>query len=89
MNDELTMREATSADIPVLADHRRWMFEEMAVLYGKPYGPSELDTMTTEYTRYLEGRLGGDIQAWAGWVMALWFGGRSLEKIATLIWRGR
>src|SRR3954467_8572608 len=33
--------------------------------------------------------LGGDIQAWAGWVMALWFGGRSLEKIATLIWRGR
>ena len=33
--------------------------------------------------------LGGDIQAWAGWVMALWFGGRSLEKIATVIWRGR
>lgn len=33
--------------------------------------------------------LGGDIRAWAGWVMALWFGGRSLEKIAALIWRGR
>ena len=33
--------------------------------------------------------LRGDIQAWAGWVMALWFGGRSLEKIATVIWRGR
>jgi hypothetical protein len=33
--------------------------------------------------------LGGDIQDWAGWVMALWFGGRSLEKIATVIWRGK
>ena len=31
--------------------------------------------------------LGGDIHAWDGWVMALWFGGRSLEQIATLIWR--
>jgi hypothetical protein len=33
--------------------------------------------------------LGGDIQVWAGWVMALWFGGRSLEKIATTIWGRR
>jgi hypothetical protein len=33
--------------------------------------------------------LGGDIQAWAGWVMALWFGGRSLEKVAAVIWRGK
>ena len=32
--------------------------------------------------------LGGDVQALAGWV-ALWFGGRSLEKIATVIWPGR
>lgn len=34
--------------------------------------------------------LGGDIATWAGWVMALWFGGRSLEKIATTVavaWR--
>ena len=33
--------------------------------------------------------LGGDIHVWAGWVMALWFGGRSLEKIATTIWGRR
>ena len=33
--------------------------------------------------------LGGDILVWAGWVMALWFGGRSLEKIATTIWGRR
>jgi hypothetical protein len=33
--------------------------------------------------------LGGDLQVWAGWVMTLWFGGRSLEKIATTIWGRR
>ena len=33
--------------------------------------------------------LGGDIATWAGWVMALWFGGRSLEKIAATIWGRR
>ena len=33
--------------------------------------------------------LGGDIATWAGWVMALWFGGRSLEKIATTVWGRR
>lgn len=31
--------------------------------------------------------LGGDIQAWAGWVMALWFGGRSIEKVARILKR--
>jgi hypothetical protein len=29
--------------------------------------------------------LGGQVGEWAGWVMALWFGGRSLEKIAATI----
>ena len=31
--------------------------------------------------------LGGDIATWAGWVMSIWFGGRSLEKIARIIKR--
>lgn len=31
--------------------------------------------------------LQGDLQVWAGWLMALWFGGRSLEKIARIIKR--
>ena len=31
--------------------------------------------------------LGGDIQVWAGWVMALWFGGRTLEKVARILKR--
>ncbi len=31
--------------------------------------------------------LGGDLGTWAGWLMALWFGGRSLEKIARIIKR--
>lgn len=31
--------------------------------------------------------LNGDLQVWAGWVMALWFGGRTLEKVARIIKR--
>lgn len=31
--------------------------------------------------------LSGDVQLWAGWVMSVWFGGRSLEKIARIIKR--
>ena len=31
--------------------------------------------------------LGGDISVWAGWLMALWFGGRSIEKVARIIRR--
>jgi hypothetical protein len=31
--------------------------------------------------------LGGDIQSWAGMVMAMWFGGRTIEKVARIIKR--
>lgn len=31
--------------------------------------------------------LKGDIAVWAGWVMSVWFGGRSLEKIARVLKR--
>lgn len=31
--------------------------------------------------------LAGDLQVWAGWLMALWFGGRTLEKVARIIKR--
>jgi hypothetical protein len=31
--------------------------------------------------------LGGDLSTWAGWLMALWFGGRSVEKVARIIAR--
>jgi hypothetical protein len=33
--------------------------------------------------------LGGDVGVWAGWVMGLWFGGRTVEKVATTIWGRR
>ncbi len=33
--------------------------------------------------------LGGDVAVWAGWVMALWFGGRTVEKVAQTIWGRR
>jgi hypothetical protein len=29
--------------------------------------------------------LKGDLNTWAGWLMALWFGGRSAEKIARIL----
>ena len=31
--------------------------------------------------------LKGDLAVWAGWLMALWFGGRSAEKIARILKR--
>lgn len=31
--------------------------------------------------------LAGDVAVWAGWVMSIWFGGRSLEKIARIVRR--
>jgi hypothetical protein len=31
--------------------------------------------------------LGGDIASWAGMVMAMWFGGRTIEKVARIIKR--
>ncbi len=33
--------------------------------------------------------LGGDVAIWAGWVMGLWFGGRTVEKVASTIWARR
>ena len=64
ISDEFKSRESVKADIPVLANHRRWMFEEMAASRGEPYGPNALDTMTAEYRRYLEQQLGDNIRAW-------------------------
>lgn len=64
MNDEFTMREANRLDISTLANHRRWMFEEMAASRGEPYGPNALDAMTVEYRRYLEQQFGDNIRAW-------------------------
>jgi hypothetical protein len=31
--------------------------------------------------------LAGDLATWAGWLMALWFGGRSAEKVARILAR--
>lgn len=31
--------------------------------------------------------LGGDVGTWAGWVMTMWFGGRTLEKVARIFKR--
>ena len=33
--------------------------------------------------------LGGDVAVWSGWVMGLWCGGRTVEKVAQTIWGRR
>ncbi|MBI3241225.1 MAG: GNAT family N-acetyltransferase [Chloroflexi bacterium] len=61
MTNELSIREATLADIATLVNHRRWMFEEMAALRGAQADTSE---MAEAYSRYLAQHLGGIIRAW-------------------------
>ncbi len=58
---KFVLREATPADIPTLANHRRWMFEEMAALRGAPGDEGE---MAEAYSRYLAQHLGGIMRAW-------------------------
>ena len=62
---ELSLREATPADIPVLVNHRRRMFEDMASPKGERYDPADLDSMDAAYARQLHTRLlDGTLQAW-------------------------
>jgi GNAT superfamily N-acetyltransferase len=62
---ELSLREATPADISVLVNHRRRMFEDMASLNDDGYDPADLDSMDEAYARQLRTRLlDGTLQAW-------------------------
>jgi hypothetical protein len=77
-----------SAQTIIIAEQGRWwtalpravvqwsfaIFVAKCVVYDNVFGLGTTDA------------LGGDIQVWGGWVMALWFGGRTLEKIASTIW---
>lgn len=51
------------------------IFVAKVVVYDKVLGLGSTDQLT------------GDVGVWAGWVMSVWFGGRSLEKIARVIRR--
>ena len=64
MNDELKLREAQGADIPVLARHRRWMFEEMARVQAVGYTVNEAVEMEAAYVNYLQQNFGHILRAW-------------------------
>ena len=65
MVDELPLHGATSADISALVDHRRRMFEDMAVARGRVYPVADLDAMDAAYTLYLRSHLAdGTLRAW-------------------------
>lgn len=80
-------RERELATQVIVAEEGRWwtalpralvqysfaIFVVKAVVWDKVLGWGSTDP------------LGGDIQQWAGWVMAMWFGGRSLEKVARIL----
>lgn len=51
------------------------IFVAKCVVYDKVFGLGSTDP------------LAGDIKQWAGWVMGVWFGGRSLEKVARIFKR--
>lgn len=66
MVDEAVLRPVRTADIQILVNHRRWMFEDMARLDGKLLEPAELDGMDRAYQEYLEAHLGdGSLVGWA------------------------
>ena len=80
-----------SADAIIIAEHGRWWTAlpraivqwSIALWVAKcVFWDTTLGLGTTEPLR-------GDIQEWAGWIMVMWFGGRSLEKIAGTIWSRR
>ena len=65
MPTDRPLRTATPADIPVLARHRRLMFEEMARLNGLRPDPEKLGEMEALYTGHLRNHLpDGSLRAW-------------------------
>ena len=72
-----------------IADEGRWwtaapraiacwcfaIFIAKCVVWDKVLGLGSTDPLT------------GSLDTWAGWLMALWFGGRSVEKVARIIAR--
>jgi GNAT superfamily N-acetyltransferase len=66
---EALLRSAAQADIPVLVNHRRWMFEDMARLEGNSLDPAQMEAMDRAYTHYLEAHIADG--SLAGWVIEL------------------
>jgi GNAT superfamily N-acetyltransferase len=65
MVDRLPLREATLDDISALVQHRRWMFEEMALAENHSIEAENLDRMDRKYAIDLQQHLiDGHLQAW-------------------------
>jgi GNAT superfamily N-acetyltransferase len=65
MENDLPLREATLADIPPLVNHRRWMFDDMALQRGSRDAPAALDAMDAAYAGQLRAWLAdGSLRAW-------------------------
>ena len=85
----LETRERELATQVIISEEGRWwtalpraivcysfaLYVAKCVVYDKLLGWGSTDA------------LNGDLQVWAGWVMALWFGGRTIEKVARIIKR--
>jgi len=62
---ELTLRLATVDDIPVLVNHRRRMFEDMAALKGEQHDRAGLDAMDVAYAAMLRYEISaGSTRVW-------------------------
>jgi GNAT superfamily N-acetyltransferase len=59
-----TLRRAGQADIPILARHRRLMFEEMLAAQMVGYAAADVAQMAPAYETYLGQHLGAALQAW-------------------------
>jgi predicted GNAT family acetyltransferase len=65
MVDRLPLREANIDDIPALVQHRRWMFEDMALVENHRLDPADLDQMDKKYADDLQQHLiDGRLRAW-------------------------
>ena len=57
LSRDLIGRFATLNDIPVLVNHRRWMFEDMAAAQGEKYPKAGLDAMDAAYAAQLHAEM--------------------------------
>lgn len=64
MSNTYPIRTACVQDIPTLASHRRWMFEDIRRLEGKVLDPQMTIRLEESYREYAAARLGSSLFAW-------------------------
>ena len=66
MSDKINLREAATADIPVLVNHRRRMYEDWGAGDARYFERADLDAMGEDYSAYLQVHLPDGIAH--GWI---------------------